>query len=73
MVARHRGDGAGIGGDNSSAGAHRFGDDFELVGAGLVVLLLVLDAGVVLQEKLTGLLEHSAALADGTVGYRTWQ
>ena len=41
------------------------------MGAGLVVLLLVLDAAVVLEEELAGLLEHPAALADGAVGHRT--
>lgn len=38
------------------------------MGTWLVVLLLVLDAAVVLEEELTGLLEHPAALADWTGG-----
>lgn len=41
------------------------------MGARLVVLLLVLDAAVVLKEELTGLLQHPAALTDGTVCERT--
>lgn len=40
------------------------------MGARLVVLLLVLDVAVVLEEELAGLLQHPAALADGTVGQR---
>lgn len=63
--------GAGTGGVDAGARAHGLGDDFEFVGAGLVVLLLVLDAAVVLQEELAGLLEHPPALADGTAGRRT--
>lgn len=65
--------GAGAGRIDAGARAHRLGDDFELVGAGLVVLLLVLDAAVVLQEELAGLLEHPAALTDGTAGRRARQ
>lgn len=61
----------GIGGCGAGARAHGLGDDLELVGARLAVLLLVLDAAVVLEEELAGLLEHPAALADGTVGQRT--
>lgn len=64
------GRGGGIAGSSACACAHGLGDDLELVGAGLVVLLLVLDAAVVLEEELAGLLEHPAALADGTVGQR---
>lgn len=60
----------GIGGCDAGARAHRFRDDLELVGAWLVVLLLVLDTAVVLEEELAGLLEHPAALTDGTVGHR---
>lgn len=41
------------------------------MGAGLVVLLLVLDTGVVLQEELAGLLENAPALTDGAAGQRT--
>ena len=66
------GGGAGgrVGGHGASAGAHGLGDDLELVGAGLVVLLLVLHATVVLEEELAGLLQHPATLADGAVGCR---
>lgn len=80
MIAQRRGSligcgggggGGGVGGCESGARAHGLGDDLELVGARLVVLLLVLDATVVLEEELAGLLEHPAALADGTVGQRT--
>lgn len=67
------GDGAAAGRSDAGARAHGLRDDFELVGAGLVVLLLVLDTAVVLQEELTGLLQHPAALADGTEGHRTGQ
>lgn len=70
MVPRGAG-GASIGGGGASAGAHGLGDDFELMGAGLVVLLLVLDTGVVLQEELAGLLENAPALTDGAAGQRT--
>lgn len=63
--------GGGSGGSSACACAHGLGDDLELVGAGLVVLLLVLDTAVVLEEELTGLLEHPATLADGTVGQIT--
>lgn len=65
------GDDADTGWSDAGTCAHGLGDDFELVGAGLVVLLLVLDSAVVLQEELTGLLQHPAALADGTKGRRT--
>lgn len=41
------------------------------MGAGLVVLLLVLDAGVMLQEELAGLLQNAAALTDGAAGQMT--
>lgn len=41
------------------------------MGARFVVLLLVLHAAVVLEEELTGLLQHPATLTDGTVGQRT--
>lgn len=34
------------------------------------MLLLMLYAAVVLEEELAGLLQHPAALADGTVGQR---
>lgn len=34
------------------------------------MFLLMLYAAVVLEEKLAGLLQHPAALADGTVGQR---
>lgn len=61
----------GVGGCSAGARAHGLGDDFELVGARLVVLLLVLDPAVVLEEELAGLLEHAPALSDGTVGQRT--
>lgn len=60
----------GAGGYAPSAGAHGFGDDFELVGTRFVVLLLVLDATVVLEEELARLLQHPATLADGTVGHK---
>lgn len=62
--------GGGAGGYAPSAGAHGFGDHFELVGARFIVLLLVLDATVVLKEELARLLQHSATLADGTVGHK---
>ncbi len=65
------GGGGGIGGCSAGARAHGLGDDLELVGARLVVLLLVLDAAVVLEEELAGLLEDPAALTDGTVRQRT--
>lgn len=61
--------GGGIGGCSTGARAHGLGDDFELVGARLVVLLLVLDTAVVLEEELAGFLQHPAALTDGTVGH----
>lgn len=74
VIAQHRGSltvgggrGRGVGGSGACARAHGLGDDLQLVGAGLVVLLLVLDAAVVLEEELAGLLEHPPALADGTV------
>lgn len=41
------------------------------MGAWIVVLLLVLDTAVVLEEELTGLMQHPAALTDGTVGQRS--
>lgn len=66
MVTRCCDVGASAGGSDAGARAHRLGDNFELVGAGLVVLLFVLDSTIVLQEKLTGLLKHPAALTDGT-------
>lgn len=75
MVGQDRG--AVVAGSGSSgvcdAGTrpHGLGDDLEFVGAGFVVLLLVLNAVVVFEEKLAGLLEHPAALADGTVGHKT--
>lgn len=56
--------GALIGWGDGGTGAHGFGDDFELVGGVLVVLLVVLDSAVVFKEELAGLLEHPAALAD---------
>lgn len=62
--------GGGAGGYAPSAGAHGFGDHFELVGARFVVLLLVLDATVVLKEELARLLQHSTTLADGTVSHK---
>lgn len=77
MIAQRRGSligygggGGGTGGCSAGARAHGLGDDLELVRARLVVLLLVLDAAVVLEEELAGLLQHPAALADGTVGQR---
>lgn len=60
----------GASGRDGGARAHRLGDDFELVGGGFVVLLLVLDAAVVFQEELTGLLEDPPALADGAADQR---
>lgn len=62
--------GGGDGGCSSGARAHGLGYDFKLVGTGIVVLLLVLDAAVVLEEELAGLLQHPTALTDGTVGQR---
>lgn len=62
--------GGGVGGHGAGAGAHGFGDHLEFVGAGAVVLLLVLHAVVVLEEELAGLLQHPAALADGAAGQR---
>lgn len=63
MIAWHRsslighgGYGGGTGGCSSGARAHGLGDDLELVGARLVVLLLVLDVAVVFEEELAGLL-----------------
>lgn len=60
------GEGGGGGGGAASAGAHGLGDDLELVGAGLVVLLLVLHAAVVLEEEVARLLQHPPTLTDGT-------
>ncbi len=77
MIAQCRSSLIGYGGCGHDIGgctrarAHGLGDDLELVGARLVVLLLVLDAAVVLEEELTGLLQHTAALTDGTAGQRT--
>lgn len=71
MVAQRGRSLIGAGGCSTRARAHGLGDDLELVGSRAVVLLLVLDPAVVLEEKLAGLLEDSAALADGTVGHRT--
>lgn len=68
LVGEGGGRGGGVGGRAPRAGAHGLGDDLELVGAGLVVLLLVLHAAVVLEEELARLLQHPAALADGTTG-----
>lgn len=52
----------------TSAGTHGLGYDLKFVGARhIVLLLLVLRSAVVLQKKLTRLLQHSATLADGTV------
>lgn len=83
MVVQSRCSFIGGGGSSSGTGlcsacaracarAHRLRDDLELVGSRAVVVLLVLDAAVVLEEELAGLLEHTAALTDGTVGHRTW-
>lgn len=69
MVAQGRG-GGGIHGHGAGARAHGLGDNLEFVGARAVVFLLVLHAAVVLEEELAGLLQHAAALADGTVGQR---
>lgn len=69
MVGQGRG-GGGIQGHGARARAHGFGDNLEFVGARTVVFLLMLHAAVVLEEELTGLLQHPAALADGTVGQR---
>lgn len=78
MVAQRRGSligygcgSGGVGWCSACARAHGLGDDLELVGARFVVLLLVLHAAVVLEEELTGLLQHPATLTDGTVGQRT--
>lgn len=72
VVAEHQvplvDEGGGGGGGAPRAGAHGLGDDLELVGAGLVVLLLVLHAAVVLEEELARLLQHPPTLADGTAG-----
>ena len=64
VVGFGRRGGGGGGGSSPRAGAHGLGDDLELVGAGLVVLLLVLHTVVVFEEELAGLLEDSAALRD---------
>lgn len=69
-VVGQGGCGGGVRGHGAGARAHGFGDNFKLVGARTVVLLLVLYAAVVLEEELAGLLQHPAALADGTVGQR---
>lgn len=69
-VVGQGGGGGGVGGHGAGARAHGFGDHLEFVGAGAVVLLLMLHAVVVLEEELAGLLQHPAALADGTVGQR---
>lgn len=69
-VVGQGGCGRGVRGHGTGAGAHRFGDNLQLVGARTVVLLLMLHAAVVLEEELAGLLQHPAALADGTVGQR---
>lgn len=68
VVAQHQVGlvGGGDGGRAPRAGAHGLGDDLELVGAGLVVLLLVLHAAVVLEEELARLLQHPPTLTDGT-------
>lgn len=71
LVGKGGGGGGGVGGCAPRAGAHGLGDDLELVGAGLVVLLLVLHAAVVLEEELARLLQHPPALADGTAGGHT--
>lgn len=56
VIAKRQGSLVGCGGGAGvyapSAGAHGFGDDFELVGARFVVLLLVLDTTIVLEEEL---------------------
>lgn len=54
----------------SRAGPHGLGNDLQPLRGGLAVLLLVLRLGVVLQEELTGLLQHSSAFADGAVETR---
>lgn len=67
MVSDRYGRGAVICG-GSRAGSHGLGNDLQLMGTRLAVLLLVLHLRIVLQEKLTGLLQHSAALTDGAAG-----
>lgn len=69
-VVGQGGCGGGVRGHGAGARAHGFGDNFKLVGARTVVLLLVLYAAVVLEEELAGLLQHPAALANGTAGQR---
>lgn len=69
-VVGHSGCGGGVRERGAGARPHGFGDNFKLVGARTVVLLLVLYAAVVLEEELAGLLQHPAALANGTVGQR---
>lgn len=69
MVGQGRG-GGGSARHGAGARAHAFRDNLEFVGARTVVFLLMLYAAVVLEEELAGLLQHPAALADGTVGQR---
>lgn len=66
LVGEGGGGGGGVGGRAAGAGAHGLGDNLEFVGAGLVMLLLVLHAAIVLEEELARLLQHPPTLADGT-------
>lgn len=47
------------------AGSHGLGNDLQFMWAWFAMLLLVPHFGIVLQEELTGLLQHSSALTDG--------
>lgn len=52
------------------AGSHGLGNDLQFMWAWFAMLLLVPHFGIVLQEELTGLLQHSSALTDGAAGDR---
>lgn len=64
MVSDCHGRGAMICG-RSCASSHGLGNDLQPMRPWCAMLLLVLHFRVVLQEELTGLLQHSAALTDG--------
>lgn len=58
-------------GFGSGTGSHGLREDFEVVRAGPVMLLLVLLVGVLFDKELTGLLQDSSALRDGTTNTRS--
>lgn len=52
----------------SCAGSHGLGNDLQLMRPWFAVFLLVFHLRIVLQEELTGFLQHSPAFTDGAAG-----